>query len=109
MRPGRGSAQRTAILSVLGRIELGAAEELAPALEQEKEDLAWGSLVVVVTAAVTEPLVAAMLKLRAAGFEVRAVLAGRSGRPAPNVGALEAFGVGADRIALEADIRGLAL
>jgi hypothetical protein len=48
-----------------------------------------------------------MLRLRGAGFEVRAVLAGRSAQWPSDAAAFGAFGVGASRVSREADIRDL--
>jgi uncharacterized protein (DUF58 family) len=107
VRPGRGRPQLTAVLSVLGRIELGPAVEISSILEEEKDDLAWGSLVVLVTPALSEAGVSSAMRLRAAGFEVRSVLVGRDAQPASEVAALPAFGMRASRVLREADIRAL--
>jgi uncharacterized protein (DUF58 family) len=107
VRAGRGRPQLTAILSVLGRMELGPAAEASFTLEDEKDDLAWGSLVVLVTPALGKADVSSALRLRAAGFEVRSVLVGRDAQPASEVAALPALGVRASRVLREADIRAL--
>jgi uncharacterized protein (DUF58 family) len=109
VRAGRGELHLTAVLSALGRAELGPAEDLSAVLEHEKEDLPWGSTMVVVTPTITAELVPAGLRLRTAGFDVRVVLAGRGTRLPPGTPALQAFGLGTDYVASEADIRELAL
>jgi uncharacterized repeat protein (TIGR01451 family) len=109
LRAGRGEAHLTAFLSALGRAELGPAEDLSAVLEREKEDLPWGSTVVVVTSSITEELVAAGLRLRTAGFGVRVVLVGRGPHAPLGAPALQAFGVSAERVSSEAGIRELTL
>jgi uncharacterized protein (DUF58 family) len=108
VKADRDRAQFTRILSALGRIELGPAEDLAPLLEREKEEMNWGALVVIVTPDLPPEAVSSVLGLRNSGFEVRIVLTGRRGAPAEAAG-LQAFGVPATAIRSEADISGLGI
>ena len=107
VRPGRHRDQLTEILSALGRIELGPSEPLPAVLEREKDDLNWGALIVVITAMLPPEAVSSLLGLRNAGFEVRAILVGRT-TPADSAG-LEAFGVPTAVVRSEADISGLGI
>lgn len=109
VRPGRGREQLTAILSVLGRLELGASDDLAEVLNREKDALAWGSLVAIITPSLTDRSLAAILSLRKAGFETGVVLAGRKPPRAADAEQLAALGVAAARVVSEADIRDLGL
>jgi uncharacterized protein (DUF58 family) len=107
VRPGRDREQLTEILSPLGRIELGPSEALSAVLEREKDDLNWGALIVVITPTLPPETVTSILGLRKAGFEVRAILVGRT-TPADSAG-LEVFGVPTAVIRSEADISGLGI
>lgn len=107
VRPGRDRDQLTEILSPLGRIELGPSEALSAVLEREKDDLNWGALIVVITPTLPPETVTSILGLRKAGFEVRAILVGRT-TPADSAG-LEVFGVPTAVIRSEADISGLGI
>jgi len=102
--PGRGRDQLARLLSVLGRVELGAAPSLADVLEERKESLSWGSSVVVITPELEERDLLTMLSLRVSGFEVKALLVGR-GAAVKQRTALEAMGIRASRVQSEADIR----
>jgi len=104
---GRDRDQLTEILSALGRIELGPSEPLSAVLEREKDDLNWGALIVVITPTLPPEAVTSILGLRHAGFEVRAILIGRT-TPADSAG-LEAFGVPTAVVRSEADISGLGI
>ncbi|MFB3882579.1 MAG: DUF58 domain-containing protein [Armatimonadota bacterium] len=106
VRPGRDREQLTAILSVLGRIQLGFAEPLAPALEREKEQWNWGALVILITPRLTAEELRTALGLRSSGFDVQAVLAGRN---AGDSAGLEPLGITAAAVRSEADINGLGL
>jgi len=106
----RNREQLAAILSALGRMALGPTEDLAGVLNQDKESLAWGSLVVVITPGVGEELLRALLSMRQSGFDVEVVLVGRT----PTVSAGPSFGehamgISSTRVRSEADIRGLGL
>jgi uncharacterized protein (DUF58 family) len=107
VRPGRDRDQLTEILSPLGRIELGPSETLSAVLEREKDDLHWGALLVVITPTLPPETVTSILGLRNSGFEVRAILVGRT-TPADAAG-LEAFGVPTAVVRSEADISGLGI
>jgi hypothetical protein len=91
----------------LGRIELGPSEPLSAVLEREKDDLNWGALIVVITPTLPPEAGTSLLGLRNAGFEVRAILVGRT-TPADSAG-LEAFGVPTAVVRSEADISGLGI
>ena len=108
LRPGRDRDHLTAILSVLGRLELGPSPALSPVLEREKEDLNWGALVVLITPALPPEAVSSVLGLRQAGFEVRVVLIGRTTSSRDAAG-LEVFGVPTTLVKSEADISGLGI
>ena len=105
VRSGRDRDQLTEILSALGRIELGPSEPLSAVLEREKDDLNWGALIVVITPTLPPEAVPSLLGLRHAGFDVRAILVGRT-TPADSAG-LEAFGVPTAVVRSEADISDL--
>jgi uncharacterized protein (DUF58 family) len=106
VRAARGRGQLAALLSALGRIELGPAENLGRVLSREKETFNWGALVAIITPELTADTVASILSLRSAGFEVRTVLVGRASPEAEAAG-LSAFGVDAVLVRSEPDIRGL--
>jgi len=101
---GRGRDQLARLLSVLGRVELGAAPPLADVLEKRKESLSWGSSLVVITPELEERDLLKMLSLRGSGFEVNTLLVGR-GAAVKQRAALEAMGIRASRVQSEADIR----
>ena len=101
---GRGRDQLARLLSVLGRVELGAAPPLADVLEERKESLSWGSSLVVITPELEERDLLKMLSLRGSGFEVNTLLVGR-GAAVKQRAALEAMGIRASRVQSEADIR----
>jgi uncharacterized protein (DUF58 family) len=109
LRPARGREQLAAILSTLGRISLGPAGSLAATLQRERQQLAWGSLLVVITPSVDDDLLRAALTLRRTGFDVSFVLVGRAPRQASTQAGLEAMGISATRVRSEVDIRGLGL
>jgi len=106
---GRGRDQLAAILSVLGRVELGEGKQLSDVLSREKERLAWGSAAVIITPPVTGRSVPTVMGLRKAGFETSVILVGRSPGLADGGVGFEALGVAAARVVSEADIRGLDL
>jgi uncharacterized protein (DUF58 family) len=107
LRPSRDRGQLTGILSVLGRVQLGPSEALASVLAREKENLHWGTLVVLITPDLAPDSVTTALGLRSSGFEVCAVLVGRGARPGSDAAALTALGFAATSIRSEADIGGL--
>lgn len=109
VRGGRGRDHAAELLSALGRLELGPAQDLASVLTEEKESLAWGSLLVVVTPELPESLLPTVVGLRKSGFAVSVVLTGRAGPGRTEEASLTALGVDAARILSEADIRGLAI
>ena len=109
VRSARGRDQLAAILSALGRMELGASEPLADVLTREKEDLAWGSLVVIITPRMAERMIPAVLGARSSGFDTSVVLVGRGAHLGGAPAALDAIGISAARVVTEADIRGLDL
>ena len=77
VEPGRDPSQLERILIALGRLQplaVGRFDELLP---REARRLPFGATVVVVTAALTAPIVQAMLALRARGHAVTAILTGR--------------------------------
>lgn len=106
---GRAREQLAAILSVLGRAELGEAAPLAETIRREKDELRWGSLVVVITPRVDEAALSALLGLRASGYEVSVILVGRGARLPAEAQALGAMRISASRVVTEADIRGLGI
>jgi uncharacterized protein (DUF58 family) len=108
VRAARGRGQLTELLSVLGRIELGPAEDLAAVLAREKEDFNWGTLVIIVTPELTPETIASILSLRSGGFEVRIVLVGRARSRADEDG-LASLAVDAMTVRSEADIRVLGI
>jgi uncharacterized protein (DUF58 family) len=108
IRAARGRGQLAELLSALGRIGLGPAEDLGRVLSREKETFNWGALVAIITPELTPDTVASILSLRSAGFEVRTVLVGRAGPEADTAG-LSAFGVDAMLVRSEPDIRALGI
>ena len=106
--PGRGRAQLIALLSLLGRVELGPSDPLVDVLAREKERFPWGTMVVVVTPKVEGDMVVGLLGLGAAGFGVQVILAGRT-VSAPSRAEWGNIGVSASRVQSEEDIRGLDL
>ncbi len=109
VRAGRGRDQLAAVMSALGRAELGPAAELSEILAGEKEGLALGSLVLVVTPRVAEGALSSIIALRSAGLEVGVTLVGRAADLRASVAALETLGITAARVSSEADIRDLPL
>ncbi len=109
VRGGRGRNHAAELLSALGRLELGPAQDLASVLTEEKESLAWGSLLVLVTPELPESLLPTVVGLRKSGFEVSVVVTARAGPGRTEEASLTAFGVDAARVLSEADIRGLAI
>ncbi|MBN1460889.1 MAG: DUF58 domain-containing protein [Armatimonadetes bacterium] len=108
IRAARGRGQLTELLSALGRVELGPAEDLGRVLAREKETFNWGALIVVITPELTPDTATNVLSLRSAGFEVRTVLVGRAG-PQADAAGLSAFGVDAMLVRSEPDIRALGI
>jgi uncharacterized protein (DUF58 family) len=106
VKQSRGRDQLSAILSVLGRIELGQTDGLLDTINREKESFPWGSLVVVVTPVVDREVLPVLLDLRTSGFEVKVVVVGR-GAFAPRRAGMDMMGIGAARVRSENDIRGL--
>lgn len=107
VRPGRDRTQLTAMLSALGRVEVGPAEDVAAVLEREKEGLSWGAMVVLITPVLSPEALTSALSLRSSGFDVRLVLVG-SGTPARGRTAdMSAVGMPTLHIRTEADIGGL--
>jgi uncharacterized protein (DUF58 family) len=105
---GRGREQLTAILSLLGRVRLGAAGGLGPALWRGQEEFPWGSMVVVITPRIGADVLPALLALRTSGLEVHVILASRTPSLAAQA-ALESIGIPAARLRREEDIGGLGL
>jgi uncharacterized protein (DUF58 family) len=109
VRAGRDRTQLTAVLAALGRVELGPAEDLASALDQEKEDLSWGALVIIVTPALSPETARSALGLRGSGFDVKLALVGSGAPSGDSAAAMSAFGVPAVLIKSEADIGALGI
>jgi uncharacterized protein (DUF58 family) len=103
---GRDREQLTAILSVLGRLQLGQTDGMLDTISREKEGFPWGSAVVVVTPKVDRDMLPVLLDLRTSGFEVKVVVVGR-GALEPGRAAMSMMGIGAARVRSENDIRGL--
>ena len=106
VRPGRDRDQLTAMLSVLGRIQLGSSEKLVSVLEREKEGWNWGALVILITPSMSAEGLRSVIGLRSSGFDVEAVLVGRA---ADDAAGLEPLGIATALVRSEADIHGLAL
>ncbi len=104
---GREREQLAGILSVLGRIQLGPAEELVTVVEREKEDWAWGALVVMVAPTLSAGALRCAVGLRCTGFDLRAVLVSRGA--AADVSGLEPLGIRTTVIRSESDIHGIGL
>jgi uncharacterized protein (DUF58 family) len=109
VRPGRAGDQLVALLSVLGRAALSRGDSLGDVIRREKEGLAWGSLVIVITPAVDDQALSALLGLRTSGFEVSVVLVGKGAQLPADAAGLAAIGIRAWRVASEADIRELGI
>lgn len=109
VRAGRHRDQLTALLSVLGRVELGPAQPLTEALRRAKETFPWGSLLVIITPRVEAEAMQALLGLRNVGFAVSVILVGRAAELPAEAAGLAALGIGAARVRSEADVRGLNL
>jgi uncharacterized protein (DUF58 family) len=75
-RKGRGHLTR--LLDALARVEAAEAEPIASLLIRSMGRLAWGSTIVVVTGRDTPELVAALTRLRQAGFALSVVLVTQS-------------------------------
>jgi uncharacterized protein (DUF58 family) len=106
VRAGRDREQLTAMLTILGRIELGAASDLVPVLDREKEEWAWGTLVILVTPTLSAGALRSAIALRGAGFDVKAVLVSRGVDAAAD---LEPLGITTMVVRSEADIGGLGI
>jgi uncharacterized protein (DUF58 family) len=109
VRGGRGREQLAAILSALGRMELGVGKQLSDVLSREREGWVWGCIAVIITPPVMGRLVSTVMGLPKAGFETSVILVGRSPGLAEGALGFEALGVGAARVISEADIHGLDL
>ncbi len=109
VRPNREREQLTAILSALGRLELGPSESLSTVLAREKEELPWGTAILLITPELAPESLTAALDLRSSGFDVHAIIVGRSAWPGSEATALSAMGFTATPISSEATISGLAL
>jgi len=105
---GRGREQLTAILSLLGRMELGTAEPLSIALRRERTYTPWGSLIIVITPRLHEAALPALLGLKTAGFDAHAILVGRVATAATRI-PLTIVGIPTSRVRAEEDISGLGL
>jgi uncharacterized protein (DUF58 family) len=106
VRAGRDREQLTAMLSVLGRVELGGASDLVAVLDREKEEWAWGTLVILVTPTLSAGALRSAIALRSAGFDVKAVLVSRGVDATAD---LEPLGITTMVVRSEADIGGLGI
>ncbi len=109
---GRDRDQLMAILSVLGRIQLGATEELAPVLEREKEQWSWGTLAILIAPTFGGDALRSAIGLRAAGFDVKALLVSPTGTgkgAAAEAAGLEPLGISTSVVRSEPDIHGLGI
>jgi uncharacterized protein (DUF58 family) len=106
---GRGREQLARILSLLGRIELGATPPLPDILRVEKAELPRSSLIVIITPHLDRPTLSALLDLRTAGFGVYAILVGRLPLARSSQAALRAMTITPAHVRSEADIRALGL
>lgn len=104
---GRDRDHLTAILSVLGRVQLGPAADLVATLEREKEQWHWGALVVLVTPALDPDMLRCALDLRSSGFDVKCVLVARGPEAVGERARIASVGANVDLIRAEADISGL--
>jgi uncharacterized protein (DUF58 family) len=105
LRADRDRDHLTAILSLLGRIQLGQAEDLVSVLEREKEDWSWGALVILITPTLSTGALRSAMGLRSSGFDVKAVLVSRGA--AVDAAGLEPLGISTTVVRSEADIHGL--
>jgi len=105
----RRREQLASILSVLGRVELGVAEDLTSVIAREKEQWPWGALVLVITPSFTSETLTSLLSLRSAGFEIHAALPGRGAEAIVAPEALQAVGIPVTSIHSEADIGALGI
>jgi uncharacterized protein (DUF58 family) len=103
----RDRDQLTAILSVLGRLQLGPAPELAPLLDREKEQWNWGALVVLITPTLDPATLRCVLDLRSSGFDVKVMLVARGSEGAAEAVLPAGLGINVNMIRSEADINGL--
>jgi uncharacterized protein (DUF58 family) len=106
VRAGRDREQLTAMLTILGRVELGAASDLVAVLDREKEEWAWGTLAILVTPTLSAEALRSAIALRSAGFDVKAVLVSRGVDAAAD---LEPLGITTMVVRSEADIVGLGI
>jgi uncharacterized protein (DUF58 family) len=108
LKASRERDQLTAILSVLGRIQLGqSAEDLVPVLEREKEEWSWGALIILITPTLSAGVIRSLMGLRSSGFDVRAVLVSRGG--AVEAAGLEPLGISTTMVRSDGDIHGLGI
>lgn len=105
---GRGREQLTALLSVLGRMELGEGEPLGVVLRREQVQMPWGALVIVITPRIVGPALPALLSLKTAGFAAHVVLVGGAATAATRV-PLTVAGIPTSRIRTQEEIGGLGL
>ncbi len=80
--PSSSPSQLPRILEALGRLQPVAVRPFEETLAQDTARLAYGSTIVVITAVLTEPVVAALLALRRRGHPVTLLYAGRQTLPA---------------------------
>ena len=101
-RKGRGHLTR--LLDVLARVEAAEAEPIAPLLVRAMGRLAWGSTVVVVTGRDTPELIAALTRLRQAGFALSVVLITQSSAYGPAGSGPAALGIPTTRLWRESEL-----
>jgi uncharacterized protein (DUF58 family) len=101
-RKGRGHLTR--LLDALARVEAVEAAEIAHLLPNAMGRLAWGSTIVIVTGRESPELIAALTRLRRAGFALSLVLIAQGSAYAASGGSAAILGIPTQRIWRESEL-----
>lgn len=102
--PHKGKRHLTRLLETLARVEMTEDSALAPLIQQQRYQLAWGTTLIVVSGGIGDDVLNELYQARRSGQNALLILAGRDSTEEPIQRRAKAFGIQVYSIATERDL-----
>ena len=102
--PHKGKRHLTRLLETLARVEMTDGPALAPLIQQQRYQLAWGTTLIVVSGGIGDDVLNELYQARRSGQNALLILAGRDSTEEPIQRRAKAFGIQVYSIATERDL-----
>jgi uncharacterized protein (DUF58 family) len=102
--PHKGKRHLTRLLETLARVEMTDDSALAPLIQQQRYQLAWGTTLIVISGGIGDDVLNELYQARRSGQNALLILAGRDSTEEPIQRRAKAFGIQVYSIATERDL-----